>query len=92
VKVEVWQTLSTARDFQGMCESALVSMIMLSHVIISTKQYVSADYVLSVFHQLSAALLYCHNGLTVGAEGSISGNSLDWNPVLHRDIKPGNSK
>jgi serine/threonine protein kinase len=65
---------------------------MLSHVIISTKQYVSADYVLSVFHQLSAALLYCHNGLTVGAEGSISGNSLDWNPVLHRDIKPGNSK
>jgi hypothetical protein len=52
-------------------------MIMLSHVIVSTKQYVSTDYVLSVFHQLSAALLYCHNGLTVGAEGSISGNSLD---------------
>ena len=65
---------------------------MLSHDIISTQQQVSADYILSVFHQLSAALLYCHNGLTVGAEGSISGNSFDWNPVLHRDIKPGNSK
>jgi serine/threonine protein kinase len=65
---------------------------MLSHVFISTQQQVSADYILSVLHQLSAALLYCHTGLTVGAEGAIRGNSFDWNPVLHRDIKPGNSK
>ena len=65
---------------------------MLSHDIRNTEHHVSTDYVLSVFHQLSAALLYCHNGVTVGAGGSISWNSYDWNPVLHRDIKPGNSK
>jgi hypothetical protein len=65
---------------------------MLSHDIISTQQQVSAWYILSMFHQLSAALLYCLNNLAVGAEGSISGNYFNWNPVLHRDIKPGNSK
>lgn len=50
------------------------------------------DYILSIFRQLNAAILYCHNGLTIGPSGSISGNSFDWKPILHRDIKHGNGK
>lgn len=56
---------------------------------ISTEEQTSEGYVLSIFYQISAALLYCHEGSIVN---SITSDSQSWDPVLHRDIKPGNSK
>jgi len=54
----------------------------------SSKEPVSEGYVLNIFHQINAALLYCHEGLMADSMSSPEG----WNSLLHRDIKPGNSK
>lgn len=43
-----------------------------------------------IFFQVSSALLYCHTGLEVARNGSVSVDTRWRRPVLHRDIKPSN--
>ena len=60
---------------------------------ISTKTPISEQYIWSILFQLASALLYCHLGLQADDTGRVSSdrrNIAQWNPVLHRDIKPGN--
>ncbi|PVH97476.1 kinase-like protein [Periconia macrospinosa] len=88
--VDIIWAPTAAKIYMTFCAGGSLADFIADKRLSEGNRTISVDYISSVFHQLSAALLYCHNGLTVGAGGSISGNSFDWNPVLHRDIKPGN--
>lgn len=43
----------------------------------------------SIIFQLSAALAYCHHGLSMKNDGSFYFEKY-WDPIIHRDVKPSN--
>lgn len=43
----------------------------------------------SIVFQLAAALAYCHHGLSMKEDGSFYFEK-NWDPIIHRDIKPRN--
>lgn len=49
-----------------------------------------------MLRSISSALALCHHGLkyakTPGDEAEFCGFEKNWERVIHRDIKPGNSK
>jgi serine/threonine protein kinase len=54
------------------------------------RKKISVHQFWQIFFQLASALFYCHAGLQVTSNGSVS-KDFRWKcPVLHRDIKPEN--
>lgn len=78
---------TTAKIYMDYCAGGSLADFIRGR---SSTLLVSEAYVLAVFRQLCAAIFYCHNGLKIAPDGTFAGNVIDWEPVLHRDIKPGN--
>lgn len=80
-----------AMIYMEYCEGGSLQDLINERV--SSKMPISEEYVWNILFQLTSALLYCHLGLQVDNKGRVSSDRREialWNPVLHRDIKPGN--